>query len=120
MSIATDYVELLESRDWEGVSRLLAPDVVYELPQTRERIRGLESFLRFNSEYPGEWHLRVLRSVTEGAWAALWLEVEVAGDYMPACVWLDLSPDGLITKITDFWPEAYEPLSGREHLVERW
>jgi len=28
--------------------------------------------------------------------------------------------DGLITQITDFWPESYEPPPGREHLVERW
>ena len=28
--------------------------------------------------------------------------------------------DGLITRVTDFWPEPYEPPPGREHLVERW
>lgn len=28
--------------------------------------------------------------------------------------------DGVITKVTDFWPEPYEPPAGREHLVERW
>jgi hypothetical protein len=28
--------------------------------------------------------------------------------------------DGLITRVTDFWPELYEPPSGREHLTERW
>jgi hypothetical protein len=27
---------------------------------------------------------------------------------------------GLITRVTDFWPEQYEPPPGREHLVERW
>jgi len=26
----------------------------------------------------------------------------------------------LITQVTDFWPEPYEPPPGREHLVERW
>jgi hypothetical protein len=28
--------------------------------------------------------------------------------------------DGLITHVTDFWPESYDPPPGREHLVERW
>jgi hypothetical protein len=28
--------------------------------------------------------------------------------------------DGLIARVTDFWPEPYEPPPGREHLVERW
>jgi hypothetical protein len=27
--------------------------------------------------------------------------------------------DGVITRVTDFWPEPYEP-PGREHLAERW
>jgi hypothetical protein len=26
----------------------------------------------------------------------------------------------LIIRVTDFWPEPYEPPAGREHLVERW
>jgi hypothetical protein len=28
--------------------------------------------------------------------------------------------DGLITRVTDSWPERYEPPPGREHLAERW
>ena len=28
--------------------------------------------------------------------------------------------DGMITGITDFWPEPYEPPPGREHLTERY
>ena len=27
---------------------------------------------------------------------------------------------GVITKVTDFWPEPSEPLPGREHLTERF
>ncbi|GAB6898818.1 nuclear transport factor 2 family protein [Kineosporia succinea] len=116
----TTYVELLKSRDWEGLAALLSPDVVYEMPQTRERIVGLERFVRFNAEYPGDWHLSVRRVVADGPSVALWLEVAVGSERMDACVWLDLSADGLITRITDFWPEAYEPPAGREHLTERW
>ena len=40
---------------WAG---LLHPDVIYEIPQSRERIRGRDRYLRFNQEYPGDWHLR--------------------------------------------------------------
>ncbi|MEU9827302.1 hypothetical protein [Micromonospora chersina] len=36
---AQDYVDRLARRDWPGLAGLLA-DVVYEMPQTRERIRG--------------------------------------------------------------------------------
>jgi ketosteroid isomerase-like protein len=38
--VAHDYVDRLERRDWAGLSDLLADDVVYEIPQTRERVRG--------------------------------------------------------------------------------
>jgi hypothetical protein len=120
--VAQDYVDRLERRDWAGLSGLLAGDVVYEMPQTRERIRGRESFLRFNAEYPGDWHLAVRRIVADGESAALLLDVQVdAPDQrQDACVWLDVSDQGLITRIVDYWPEPYDPPPGREHLVERY
>ena len=36
------FADRLERRDWSGLAELLHPDVVYEIPQTRERIRGRE------------------------------------------------------------------------------
>jgi len=37
-----------------------------------------------------------------------------------ACVWLEVSEHGLISRVVDYWPEPYDPPPGREHLVERW
>lgn len=45
---------------------LLADDVLYEMPQTRERIHRKATVLRFNQEYPGEWHLCARRPVADG------------------------------------------------------
>jgi len=118
--VASEYVDRLERRDWAGVEALLADDVVYELPQTRERIRGRAAFLRFNIEYPGDWHLRLRRVVADGRFAALWLDVHVGAEQQDACVWLELTGDGLISRVTDYWPEPYDPPPGRAHLVERW
>ncbi|MEV6965383.1 nuclear transport factor 2 family protein [Hamadaea sp. NPDC051192] len=117
---ALDYVDSLEQRDWPRWSALLADDVVYEMPQTRERVHGRDGFVRFNVEYPGDWHLAVRRVVADGRYAALWLDVRVAEDRMDACVWLEIGADGTITKVTDYWPDPYEPPAGREHLVERY
>lgn len=117
---ASEYVDRLENRDWPGLTALLADDVIYEMPQTRERVHGRAAFLRFNIEYPGDWHLRLRRVVADGRTAALWLDVRVGGEQQDACVWLDLSGNGLITRIVDYWPEPYEPPPGREHLVQRW
>jgi ketosteroid isomerase-like protein len=117
---ASDYVARLEQRDWSGLTALLAEDVVYEMPQTRERISGRSAFLRFNVEYPGDWHVRARRVVADGRFAALWLDVRTDGEQQDACVWLELAEDGLISRVVDYWPESYEPPPGREHLVERW
>lgn len=114
------YVDLLERRDWSGLAALLTDDVVYEMPQTRERIRGKDAFLRFNTEYPGDWHLRPRRVIADGRLAALVLDVRVGVEQQDACVWLEMSEHGLISKIIDYWPEPYDPPQGREHLVERW
>jgi hypothetical protein len=49
-------IETMEARNWEAWTALLAEDVVYEVPQTRERVSGRAALLRFNQEYPGDWH----------------------------------------------------------------
>ena len=78
-----------------------------------------DGFLRFNTEYPGDWHLRPRRLVADGGSAALLLDVRVGDEQQDACVWLEMSEQGLINKIIDYWPEPYDPPQGREHLVER-
>jgi ketosteroid isomerase-like protein len=117
---ATAYWAAAERRDWDAFGALLADEVRYELPQTRERIRGRAAYLQFNREYPGDWHVTVERVVAEGNHAATWTRVAVDGDEQPALTFLDLDADGLIAAITDFWPEPYDPPAGREHLVERY
>lgn len=117
---AQAYVDRTERRDWQGLSDLLAEDVVYEMPQSRERIRGRAALLQFNQEYPGDWHLQARRVVADGRHAAAWIDARVGDEHQDANVWLELSDDGLITRITDYWPEPYDPPTGREHLVERF
>jgi 3-phenylpropionate/cinnamic acid dioxygenase small subunit len=52
------FIASLEARDWDNWVALLHPAVAYEIPQSRERIRGRDRYLQFNQEYPGDWHLR--------------------------------------------------------------
>lgn len=118
--VASEYVERLERRDWPGVTALLDENVVYEMPQTRERIPGREKFMRFNIEYPGDWHLTIRRVVADGRFAALWLDTRVGEEKQDACVWLELSTAGLITRVVDYWPDPYEPPAGRGSLAERY
>jgi hypothetical protein len=48
-----------------------------------------------------------------------WFEWRLDGQADDAMAFFEFA-DGVITRVTDFWPEPYEPPPGREHLVERW
>jgi hypothetical protein len=123
MAVTRELVELfilnLEARDWDAWTRLLHPDVTYEIPQSRERIRGRDRYLRFNQEYPGDWHLQTKIIIADEYHGVAWFEWQLDGRADDAMAFFDFT-DGLITRVTDFWPEAYAPPPGRENLTERW
>jgi hypothetical protein len=117
--LAERFIASLEARDWDVWAGLLHPAVVYEIPQSRERIRGRDRYLRFNQEYPGDWHLRPKVTIADERRGVVWFEWLLDGRTDDAMAFFEFA-DGLITRVTDFWPEPYEPPPGREHLVERW
>jgi ketosteroid isomerase-like protein len=119
--VVAAYWAAAEARDWIAFGDLIAEDVVYEAPQTRERVRGRAAYLRFNTEgFPGDWHLSVQRIAGQDRHAASWIQMAEAGDRYPGLCFFDLDSDGRIARITDFWPEPYEPPAGRARLVERY
>lgn len=111
------YFETMAGRDWDAFGELVAEDVVYELPQTTERITGREAYVRFNREYPGDWKLELTRLVVDGDRAAASINFTVGDEQMVGLVFLEVT-DGLISRVTDFWPEPYVAPPGREHLTE--
>ncbi len=115
------YWAAAQARDWPAFGSLVAADVVYEAPQTRERVRGRAAYVRFNAEgFPGDWQLTVQRIVGQGRSAASWIQMSDAGDHYAGLCFFDLGTDGLITRITDFWPVSSEPPASRAHLAERY
>jgi hypothetical protein len=119
---ARAFLATLEVRDWDGWAALLSPDVVYEMPQTRERIRGRDRYLRFNVTYPGDWHLSPKVVIGDDARAVLWFDWRIGDDESgQAQVFLEFDGNGLITRVTDFWPEPYDPPERTDpSLFERW
>lgn len=109
-----------EGRDWDAFAETLAEDVVYTLPQTREKISGRDRFVQFYKEYPGDWHLRIERLVAEPDHVVSWIHATVGLEEMYAISFFTFTGDGRVDSITDFWPEPYEPPAGREHLSERY
>lgn len=117
---AAQFIATLEARDWEGWLALLHPGVIYELPQSRERIRGRDRYLQFNLSYSGDWHLTARVILADEAHGAVWFAFRAGAEEADGVVFFSFDADGLITQVTDFWPEPYDPPTGREHLVERW
>jgi len=119
--VVAAYWAAAEARDWTAFGALLADDVVYRGPQTREQVRGREAYLRFNVEgFRYDWHIAVQRIVGEGRHAASWIEFDGQEGTQPGLCFFELGDDGQIARITDFWPDPYELPASRAHLVERY
>jgi ketosteroid isomerase-like protein len=117
----TRFWEGVDGRDWDAVGATLAADVVYEVPQTRERVRGREAVVRFNAEYPGEWRLAITTLVASSDAAATTIRFTSPGEPdQTGIAFFTLDAEGRIERMVDWWPEPYEPPPGREHLVERY
>ena len=48
--------------------------MIYELPQSRERICGRDRYPRFSQEYPGDWHLRPKVVIADERHGVVWFE----------------------------------------------
>jgi ketosteroid isomerase-like protein len=121
--VVTAYWAAAEARDWDTFGALVADEVVYRNPQTRELVRGRAAYLRYNAEgFAYDWHAAVRQIVGENRRAASWIEITVPAEagMQAGLSFFELDDDGLITRITDFWPEPYEFPASRAHLVERY
>ncbi len=114
------FLATLENRDWAGFAAVLHPEVVYEIPQSRERIRSRDRYVQFNQEYPGDWHVSPTQILADGDAGVARFEWRVGDSPVEEAFVFFGVRDGLLATVTDFWPESYDPPPGREHLVERW
>ena len=128
------FFAALEGRDWAAFAEVSSGRGLRDpaKPGADTRARGLRSV---NREFPGDWHhpypcqaaprLRqaahnptvVLVEGPDGVARFQWR----VGDDLPeeAFVFFGVR-DGLLASVTDFWPEPYDPPTGREHLTQRW
>jgi len=111
--------EGMEARDWEGVRRLLAEDIVVTWPQTRERIRGAETFVVLNREYPGDWHITVEEVLAEGNRAAARVTIVNGKDVFHTSGFYRVE-EGRIVEATETFADPGEPPYDRSRLVERY
>ena len=112
------FVTALNARDWTAFGDLLHEDVLYEVPQTRERVRGREAYLDFNQTFPGDWTLQAVRVIADAERGCAEINFRVSNQVMPAIAFFEFK-DGLIARITDYWPDSYEPPARASRFVER-
>lgn len=75
IDVVRAYWELMEARDWAGLRRVLAPDVVVEWTASNEQFVGPDAVVGANREYPEGWSIRVRGLVADGDTVASDVEV---------------------------------------------
>ncbi len=120
VDIVRQFWTLMQTNDFAAVASMLAPDFVLEWPQTTERIRGADRFVRMNSEYPahGRWQFTIHRIVGDGRDAVSDVAITDGVQQARAISFFETA-DGRVRRIVEYWPEPYEPPANRAHLVER-
>ena len=120
VDIVRQFWTLMQTNDFAAVASMLAPDFVLEWPQTKERIRGADRFVRMNSEYPahGRWQFTIHRIVGDGRDAVSDVAITDGVQQARAISFFETA-DGRVRRIVEYWPEPYEPPANRAHLVER-
>jgi ketosteroid isomerase-like protein len=112
------YFDSLNARDWAGFSALLDEHVVYEMPQTRERVRGREAYVDFNVTYPAAWKLEPVRIIADESRGSSEFKCFVENEVLVAIAFFEFNGEKIV-RITDYWPEAYEPPARASRFVER-
>lgn len=107
------------ARDWATFASLLDENMVYEVPQTRERIRSGAGYLDLFRTWPGDWRAEVRQIIAEGSSAVCVIAFFADGEEMPGITFFEFD-GGLIVRATDFWPAPYEPPARESAFFERY
>jgi ketosteroid isomerase-like protein len=113
------YIQALNARDWAALAPLLEADILYEVPQTRERVRGQDPYIDFNRTFPGNWSLKIERLVVDSTRGVAELTSRVDGEVSTAVVFFEFN-EHRIARITDYWPQRYEPPARLSRFIERY
>jgi ketosteroid isomerase-like protein len=113
------YWSTAVARDWDAFGQLVHEHVLYEVPQTRERVRGRAAYVEFNATYPGDWSLEIRHIVANDKQAVSKVDFNVDGETATGITFFEFR-DGLIAHITDYWPAPYEPPIRMTDHIERY
>ena len=118
-AVVRKFWRLMGTNDFHAVQAVLAEGFVLEWPQSKERIRGADSFARMNAEYPahGPWSFAVNRLLTSGNEVVTQVSV-TDGVQRAEPISFFTVEQGKIVRLVEYWPDPTEPMPSRRHLVE--
>jgi hypothetical protein len=118
-TIVQEFWRLMATNDFPSVASVLAPGFTLEWPQSRERIRGAENFVRMNQEYPahGPWQFAINRLVGDASEAVSDVSITDGVQKARAISFFAIE-QGKIARLVEYWPEPYQAPANRAHLVE--
>jgi len=106
--IIKKYWLVINDRNWSVFQTLVDENIIYELPQTREMIKGCPAFKDFNENYPGKWTIEVVQIIAEEKKATSKILFK-DNDIIEIAISFFEIENNKIFKIEEFWPEKYEP-----------
>ena len=119
-AVAEAFWAAVGAGDWGGAARHLHPDFVQEWPQSGERIRGADSALAIDRNFPGGMpSMTPRRTLAQGDLAISETELTYADGSRYLGVSLMELRDGLISKETDYFAEPFVAPQWRAQWVER-
>lgn len=117
--VVHEFWRLMATNDFAAVAAVLADDFLLDWPQSNERFRGAERFVRMNAEYPahGPWRFTVHRIVGGAAEAVSDVSVTDGVQQARVLSFFDVE-GGRVRRLVEFWPEPYPAPAQRAHLAE--
>jgi hypothetical protein len=118
VEVAKRFWKLIGEQDWDSAARLLDPELIVEWPQSRERMRGPDSFIAVNRHYPGNHSVTILRAAAFGPQVVttVWIEADT-GQRTFANSFFEFR-QGRIARIEEYWAEPYPAPEWRSRWVE--
>jgi hypothetical protein len=118
-ALVREFWRLMETNDFHSVKSVLAETLVVEWPQSKERLRGPEKFVRMNAEYPakGRWRFHINELVATEDRVVTQVSV-TDGEQTAEPISFFTIVNGKITRMVEYWPEPFPPAENRRHLVE--
>ncbi len=119
--VVAQYWDIMRSNDFMKVADLLAEDFICVWPQSRELIRGAETFRLINADYPPDsrWTFDVERAAVDGRTVVTDTLVSDGKTSARVITFFTVANDRII-RMHEYWPDDYPAPSHRRHLVEPW